>query len=66
MEMIRVISSPRGAWGTFAREIVTDVTPGDHFQILSRHYEGLAKILSRRLKEALDDPSLTKDGRRPQ
>jgi acetoacetyl-CoA synthetase len=57
---------PRGAWGTFAREIVTDITPGDHFQILARDYEGLAKILSRRLREALDDPSSTKDGRRPQ
>lgn len=44
-------SSPRGAWGTFTREIVTDVTPGDHFQILSRHCDGLAAILSRRLNE---------------
>jgi acetoacetyl-CoA synthetase len=46
-------TSGRGAWGTWVREIVTDVTPGDHFQILSRHYEGLAAILSRRLKEVL-------------
>jgi thioesterase domain-containing protein len=45
-------SSPRGAWGTFTHEIVTDITPGDHFQILSKHYEGLAAILSRRLNEA--------------
>jgi acetoacetyl-CoA synthetase len=48
-------ASPRGAWGTFVREVVTDITPGDHFQILSQHYEGLAEILSRRLNEALSE-----------
>jgi thioesterase domain-containing protein len=57
---------PRGAWGTFAREIVTDITPGDHFQILSRDYEGLAKILSRRLKEALSETLSSGSRRRPQ
>ena len=59
-------ASPRGAWGTWAREIVTDITPGDHFQILSRHYEGLAAILSRRLKEALSENSASERRRRPQ
>jgi thioesterase domain-containing protein len=59
-------SSPRRAWGTFTREIVTDITPGDHFQILSRHYEGLAKILSRRLKEASSGTSFGETPRRPQ
>ncbi len=48
-------ASPRGAWGTWAREIVTDITPGDHFQILSKHYEGLAAILSRRLNETFSE-----------
>jgi hypothetical protein len=59
-------SSPRGAWGTFTREIVTDITPGDHFQILSRHYEGLARILSRRLKESLSEALSSENRRRPQ
>ena len=57
--------SPRGAWGKWAREIVTDITPGDHFQILSKHYEGLAAVLSRRLKEALGE-TLSGKPRRPQ
>jgi thioesterase domain-containing protein len=59
-------ASPRGAWGTWVREIVTDITPGDHFQILSRHYEGLAAILSRRLKETLSGNLSSKTSRRPQ
>jgi thioesterase domain-containing protein len=59
-------ASPRGAWGTWVREIVTDITPGDHFQILSRHYEGLAAILSRRLKEALSEIRSSESRRRPQ
>lgn len=59
-------ASPRGAWGTWAREIVTDITPGDHFQILSRHYEGLAAILSRRLKEALSETLASETRRGPQ
>ena len=50
-------ASPRGAWGTWVREIVTDVTPGDHFRILSRHYEGLAAILTKRLKQAMGNGS---------
>jgi thioesterase domain-containing protein len=58
-------ASPRGAWGTFAREIVTDRTPGDHFQILSREYEGLAAVLSRRLKEALNGTQVGETRRRP-
>ena len=57
---------PRGAWGTFAREIVADITPGDHFQILSRDYEGLAKILSRQLKDVLSESSISGTQRRPQ
>jgi thioesterase domain-containing protein len=48
-------ASPRGAWGAWVRDIVTEITPGDHFQILSRHYEGLAAILSRQLNEALSE-----------
>jgi acetoacetyl-CoA synthetase len=58
--------SPRGAWGTFTREIVIDTTLGDHFQILSRYYEGLAKILTRRLKETLRETSAGEVPRRPQ
>ena len=58
-------ASPRGAWGRWVREIVTDVTPGDHFQILSREYKSLAAILSRRLKEAMSENSFS-ESRRPQ
>lgn len=59
-------ASSRGAWGKWVREIVTDVTPGDHFQILSQHYEGLAAILSKRLKGALSENLLRETRRRPQ
>jgi len=48
-------ASPSGAWAPWIRESVTDVTPGDHFQILSKHYEGLAAILSRQLRPVLDE-----------
>lgn len=54
-------ASPSGAWGPWVGDSVTDVTPGDHFQILSRHYEGLAAVLSRQLK-----PVLNEVRRRPQ
>ncbi len=54
-------ASPSGAWAPWIHESVTEVTPGDHFQILSRHYEGLAAVLSRQLK-----PVLNEIRRRPQ
>jgi thioesterase domain-containing protein len=54
-------ASPSGAWWPWVRESVTDVTPGDHFQILSREYKGLAAVLSRQLK-----PVLNEIPRRPQ
>jgi acetoacetyl-CoA synthetase len=59
-------ASPRGAWGPWVHEIVTDVTPGDHFRILSHEYKGLAAILSRRLNEALRETSFSESRRRPQ
>jgi thioesterase domain-containing protein len=59
-------ASPRGAWGPWVREIATDVTPGDHFRILSHEYKGLAAILSRRLNEALSETSFSENRRRPQ
>lgn len=54
-------ASPSGAWAPWVGESVTDVTPGDHFHILSQHYEGLAAVLSRQLK-----PVLNEVRRRPQ
>jgi len=46
-------ASPSSAWAPWIGGSVTDVTPGDHFRILSEHYEGLAAILTKQLKQAL-------------
>jgi thioesterase domain-containing protein len=48
---------PADAWKPWVRDSVTDVTPGDHFRILSEEYKGLATVLSGRLKQALKSDS---------
>jgi thioesterase domain-containing protein/acyl carrier protein len=44
---------PAAIWGHLANEFLVESVPGDHLGIMTTHYEELANVLSRYLKEAL-------------
>jgi thioesterase domain-containing protein/acyl carrier protein len=46
-------SDPAAVWGHLANEFLVESVPGDHLGIMTTHYEELANVLSRYLKEAL-------------
>jgi thioesterase domain-containing protein len=44
---------PAAVWGKVANEFEVDTVPGDHLGIITTHFESLASVLSRYLREAL-------------
>lgn len=44
---------PAAIWGKLANEFEVDTVSGDHLGIMTTHFEGLASVLSRYLREAL-------------
>ncbi len=46
-------ADPAAVWGHLADEFVIDTVPGDHLGIMTTHFEELAAVLSRFLREAL-------------
>ena len=45
--------NPVAVWGTLAGEFELDTVPGDHLGIMTTHFESLASVLSRYLRETL-------------
>ena len=45
--------NPAPVWKHLAKELVVDTVPGDHLEIMTTHYQELAAVLSRYLREAL-------------
>lgn len=45
--------NPAAVWAHLADDFVVDTVPGDHLGIITTHFEALAALLSRYLKEAL-------------
>jgi len=45
-------SDPAAIWGHLANQFLVESVPGDHLGIMTTHYEELANVLSRYLKEA--------------
>jgi thioesterase domain-containing protein len=43
---------PVAVWGKLVGKLTVETTPGDHFGIMTTHYENLAAVLSRYLREA--------------
>jgi thioesterase domain-containing protein/acyl carrier protein len=46
-------ADPAAVWNHLAEEFVVDTIPGDHLGIMTTHFEDLAAMLSRYLREAL-------------
>jgi acetoacetyl-CoA synthetase len=44
---------PVAVWRKFAEKLTVETTPGDHFGIITTHYESLAAVLSRYLRETV-------------
>ena len=44
--------SPGAVWGELVKEIEVQIAPGDHHEILRKHFEILAAVLSKYLKQA--------------
>jgi acetoacetyl-CoA synthetase len=44
--------SPVAVWGKLAQKLTVETTPGDHFGIMTTHFEELGAVLSRYLREA--------------
>ena len=42
-----------GVWGHLAKDFSVDTVPGDHLGIMTTHYDKLAAVLSRYLRESL-------------
>jgi len=47
-------SNPIDVWGKLVREMEVEEVPGDHLEIVDRHYQSLSPVLSRYLERALD------------
>jgi surfactin synthase thioesterase subunit len=43
---------PVAVWAKLVGKLTAETTPGDHFGIMTTHYESLAAVLSRYLREA--------------
>jgi len=46
---------PTAVWGNLVSELVVDVIPGDHLDIATTEFEGLASVLTRYLKQYTDE-----------
>ena len=46
---------PAAVWSKFLGAIEIDTAPGDHLEIMTTHFEHLASLLSRYVREAQDD-----------
>ena len=46
-------ADPAAVWAHLADEFVVDTVPGDHLGVMTTHFEELAAVLSRYLREAL-------------
>jgi acetoacetyl-CoA synthetase len=47
-------SNPIDVWGRLVAEMEVEAVPGDHLDIVDRHYQNLSPVLSRFLEQALD------------
>jgi acetoacetyl-CoA synthetase len=47
-------SDPVAVWGKLVAEIEVETVPGDHLEMVDRHYQNLSPLLSRYLEQALD------------
>ena len=47
-------SNPIDVWGNLVGEMEVEEVPGDHLEIVDRHYQSLSPVLSRYLEGALD------------
>jgi len=47
--------NPNAVWDRLAREFDVETIPGDHLGIMTTHFESLAAVLSRYLREALPE-----------
>lgn len=45
--------NPVAVWGKLVGKLTVETTPGDHFGIITTHFEELATVLSRYLREAV-------------
>ncbi len=48
-----IFPAPEAVWGHLARSIHVETVPGDHNGMLADHYEAVAAVLSRHVREAL-------------
>ena len=46
---------PAAVWSKFLEALEIDTVPGDHLEIMTTHFEHLASVLSRYVRQALDD-----------
>jgi thioesterase domain-containing protein len=46
---------PTVVWGNLVSELVVDVIPGDHLDIATTEFEGLASVLTRHLRQYTDE-----------
>jgi acetoacetyl-CoA synthetase len=46
-------SNPHAVWSNWIKNLEVDTVPGDHLGIITTHYESLASVLSRYIKEAV-------------
>lgn len=46
-------SNPVAIWKNLAAELVVETVPGDHLSMVATHFESLAEVLSRYVREAL-------------
>jgi hypothetical protein len=44
---------PVAVWGKLAEEFEVETVPGDHLGIMTTHFDSLASVISRFVKEAL-------------
>ncbi len=44
---------PVAVWGKLVRKLTVETTPGDHYGIITTHFENLAAVVSRYLREAI-------------
>jgi thioesterase domain-containing protein/acyl carrier protein len=45
-------ADPVAVWAKLVGKLTVETTPGDHFGIMTKHYENLAEVLTRYLREA--------------
>jgi thioesterase domain-containing protein len=47
-------SDPAALWKGLAAELDVEIVPGDHLGMVNTHFESLAAVLTRYVKEAVD------------